>query len=332
VNPRTQQWNLTLERQVGDNWSFRSSYVGAQGHHLLSQYNNINRPIVQQAGVPYQQQLPFQPWYSISWFNYPGTSNFDQLQLEVQKRFANGLTFRTEYDWSRNLTNINADAEGGGIPPQNPWDLRAEYSNEEFQYRHRFLVYYVYELPVGRGRKWLRSTNKFVDGVLGGWRVSGITTYHSGDALTPTFENPGTLVGWDFVSRPDRVAGAPLYAGRQSGHNTVTGVPWFNIGAFAPPQPYTYGNASPFSIFGPGFGDWDVSAMKSFRIPKGEATRLEFKVDFFNLPNHYNLGDPDTGIYDVRDGGVIDANSGKITGGAGAYAPRLIQIGLRLMF
>jgi hypothetical protein len=63
-----------------------------------------------------------------------------------------------------------------------------------------------------------------VDGALGGWRVSGITTYHSGDALSPSFENPGTLVGWDFVTRPDRVAGAPLYAGRQSGHDTVTGV------------------------------------------------------------------------------------------------------------
>ena len=72
--------------------------------------------------------------------------------------------------------------------------------------------------------------------------------------------------------------------------------------------------------------------MKSFRIPKGEATRLEFKVDFFNMPNHYNLGDPDTGIYDTRDGGVVDTYSGKITGGAGAYFPRLIQIGLRLMF
>ena len=239
--------------------------------------------------------------------------------------------FRSEYDWSRNLTNVNADAEAGGIPIQNPWDLAAEYSNEEFQYRHRFLTYYAYELPVGRGRKWLNNSNKLVDGILGGWRVSGITTYHSGDALSPLFENPETKIGW-IATRPDRVAGAPLYAGRQSGHNTVTGVQWFNIAAFAPPQPWTYGNATPYSIFGPGFGDWDMSVMKQFKLPKGEANRLEFKVDFFNLPNHYNLGDPDTGIYDTRDGGTVDTYSGKITGGANAYQPRLIQIGLRLMF
>ena len=330
-NPISQQWNLTLERQVGENWSFRASYIGDQGHHLLSQDNNINRPNVQQAGVPYQQQLPYQPWTSISWFNYEGTSAFNQLQLEAQKRFANGLFFRAEYDWSRNLTNVNADSEAGGVPIQNPWNLRAEYSNEEFQYRNKFLIYYIYELPVGHGKKWLGNSNRFVDGALGGWRVSGVTTYRSGDALSPSFENPGTLVGWDFVTRPDRVSGA-LYAGRQSGHDTVDGVQWFNTAAYAPPQPYTYGNASPYSIFGPGFGDWDLSAMKSFRIPKGEATRLEFKVDLFNMPNHYNLGDPDTGIFDTRDGGSVDTYSGKITNGAGAYQPRIIQVGLRLMF
>jgi hypothetical protein len=332
-NPLSEQWNLTVERQVGENWSFRASYIGDAGRHLFSDAMNLNIPNVQQPNVPPQAQVNWQPWSSVTWANFPGTSNFDQLQLEVQKRFANGLMFRTEYDWSRNLTNLQQDSlgYGGANDVQNPWNLRAEYSNEQFQYRHRFLTYYIYELPVGRGRKWLGNSNKFVDGVLGGWRVSGITTYHSGDALSPAFENPGTLIGWQ-ATRPDRVAGAPLYQGRGSGHDTVDGVPWFNIGAYQPPQPWTYGNASPFSIFGPGFGDWDVSVMKQFRLPKGESNRLEFKVDFFNMPNHYNLGDPDTGIFDTRDGGVVDTYSGKITGGAGGYQPRMIQIGLRLMF
>ncbi len=329
-SPISQQWNLTLEQQVGDHWSLRATYLGDQGHHLMSTYNNINRPNVQQPNVPVQQQLPYQPFSSITWTNFPGTSNFDQLQFEAQKLFSGGLMFRAEYDWSRNLTNINVDGEAGGSPPQNPWDLRAEYSNEQFQYRNKFLIYYIYELPVGRGRKWLKNTNGIVDGVLGGWRVSGVTTYHSGDALTPTFENPGTEIGWE-ASRPDRVSG-PLYAGRASGHDTFDGVQWFSPAAFAPPQPWTYGNASPYSIFGPGFGDWDVSVMKQFRLPKGEANRLEFKVDFFNLPNHYNLGDPNTGNADTRDGGVPDATTGKIFGGAGGYQPRLIQVGLRLMF
>ena len=87
-----------------------------------------------------------------------------------------------------------------------------------------------------------------------------------------------------------------------------------------------------FSIFGPGFGNWDASVMKSFRLPKGESSRLEFKVDFFNLPNHYNLGTPSAGIADVRDGGTPDPSAGKIYGADNGYFPRLIQTGLRLVF
>ena len=214
--------------------------------------------------------------------------------------------------------------------PANPLNLRGEYGNDFLQYRHRFLTYYVYELPVGRGRRWLGHTNTVADGVLGGWRLAGITTYHSGEALDVYLEDPGTKIGW-WVGRADRVAGAPLYAGRQSSsHDTGNGVPWFNVNAFAPPQPWTYGNSAPRLLFGPGFGNWDLSAMKSFRLPRGESNRLEFKADFFNLPNHYNLGDPNNCLADTRDGGNADPTCGKIYYGVGA--PRLIQLGLRLFF
>ena len=166
--------------------------------------------------------------------------------------------------------------------------------------------------------------------MLGGWRLAGITTYHSGEALDVYLEDPGTKIGW-WVGRADRVAGAPLYAGRQSSsHDTGNGVPWFNANAFAPPQPWTYGNSAARLLFGPGFGNWDLSAMRSFRLPHGESNRLEFKADFFNLPNHYNLGDPNNCLADTRDGGNADPTCGKIYYGVGA--PRLIQLGLRLFF
>lgn len=329
INPVSQQWNLTVERQVGDNWSFRGTYMGDQGHHLVDTGANLNKPIVQQPNVPTQLQLPFQPWSGIAWTTYSGTSNFHQLQLEMQKRFAHGLMFRAEYDWSRNLANMSGDNTFVGL--QDPWNLRSEYGNAQFQFRHRFIAYYIYELPVGHGRKFLGNVNKFEDGVLGGWRVSGITTYHSGDPISPSFENPQTLVGWQAL-RPDRAAGVPLYNDRGSGHDTVHGVQWFNPAAFVPPQPWNYGNAAPFSIFGPGFGEWDVSVLKQFQLPKGESNKLELKVDFFNFPNHYSLGDPSVGVADIRDGGSSDPGTGKVYGGAGQYQPRLIQIGLRLLF
>lgn len=189
---------------------------------------------------------------------------------------------------------------------------------------------YIYQFPVGHSRKWLANSNKLVDGLLGGWEVSGITTFHSGDPLTLSLENPGIKGGW-LATWVNRVPGT-LYAGRQSGHDTVDGVQWFNTGAFAPPQPWTFGNAEPGVLFGPGFGDWDVSVMKSFKMPGPEPDRLDFKVAFFNLHNHYNLGDPNPGIADTRDGGLPDPTSGKIYSGPAAYQPRLIQIGLRFSF
>jgi hypothetical protein len=169
--------------------------------------------------------------------------------------------------------------------------------------------------------------------VLGGWRVSGITTYHSGDPFGIYLEDPGTEDGTWLATLMDRVPGS-LYTGRQSGHDTVNGVNWFNTNAFAAPQLYTWGNSSPNSVFGPGFGQWDLSVMKQFHLPRGETNRLEFKMDFINLPNHYNLGDPNNYIADTRDGGpdVADPTAGKIYGGANAYQPRLIQIELRLVF
>jgi len=322
----TQQWNFTAERQVHESWSVRASYLGSQSHHLLLNGADIDIPTVQQPNVPFQEQRPLQPWSGIYYYTPAGTANFHQLQLEIQKQFSQGLSFRTEYDWSHQLQNVQYEC----CSPQNPLNLRGEYGNDFLQYRHRFLTYYVYELPVGRGRRWLGHTNTVADGVLGGWRLAGITTYHSGEALDVYLEDPGTKIGW-WVGRADRVAGAPLYAGRQSSsHDTGNGVPWFNANAFAPPQPWTYGNSAARLLFGPGFGNWDLSAMRSFPLPHGESNRLEFKADFFNLPNHYNLGDPNNCLADTRDGGNADPTCGKIYYGVGA--PRLIQLGLRLFF
>jgi Carboxypeptidase regulatory-like domain len=211
-NPITHQWNLTLERQVGDNWSFRGTYSGSASRHLTTAFNggyDVNLPAVQQPNVPKQSQRPLQPWSSINYRTGTALTNFHQMQLEIQKRLAGGLMFRTEYDWSRDLTNGNPYTT-----PQNPHDLAANYGNDPLQYRHTFLIYYVYELPFGHRRRWLADANGFVQAVLGFWQVAGITRYHSGDPITVFMRDPGTKVGW-LATWMDRVPGN-LYSGRQS--------------------------------------------------------------------------------------------------------------------
>jgi hypothetical protein len=120
----------------------------------------------------------------------------------------------------------------------------------------------------------------------------------------------------------------PLYAGQQRGtHDVKTGVQWFNPAAFAPPQEWTWGNSSRNSVFGPGAWNWDLSAHKNFNLL--ENLRMQFRADFFDALNHFNLSNPNATIADTRDGGLPVATAGKITGGSGS---RVIQLGLKFVF
>ena len=102
---------------------------------------------------------------------------------------------------------------------------------------------------------------------------------------------------------------------------------WFNPSAFAPPAKWTWGNSARNMLFGPGLWNWDISGMKSFAVR--EHLRLQFRGDFLDAFNHFNLSNPDNSIPDRRDGGTPNPNSGMITSGSGG---RTVQLGLKLLF
>jgi hypothetical protein len=187
---------------------------------------------------------------------------------------------------------------------------------------------YIYQLPFGRGQRWLGDSGKITDAVLGGWQVSGISTYGSGVPFSVEYSQTGTkFVGW-WPGRADQVSGVPLYKGQQSGsHDILHGVQWFNTDAFAPPQPWAWGNSTRDMLFGPGFWNWDISAMKSFALPA--QLHLQFRTDFLNAFNHFSLGQPVDTISDTRDGGTAVANAGQIVTGSGV---RTIQLSMNLKF
>jgi hypothetical protein len=105
-------------------------------------------------------------------------------------------------------------------------------------------------------------------------------------------------------------------------------VQWFNPGAFAPPQPWQWGNSEPNIVYGPGRRNWDIGLHKSFALAS-ESRRLQLRADFLDAFNHYNLGQPSATIADTRDGGLPSATAGKIFSGSGN---RLIQLGLKYRF
>lgn len=322
-NAVTQEWNLTIEHQWAKDWLTRATYVGNQAHHLPYNSEPINTPLVQQPNVPLQQQRPFQPWGAVNATTSGGKQNFNQLQLEAIKRFSNGMSFQAEYQYTRSLDDV--PTSGG---PQIWTDPALDYGNTVGLHRHWLVFNYVYELPVGKGRKFLGHASRPVDAVLGGWQVSGITTYGTGTPFSVAFSQTGTgIVGW-WTSRADVVAGAPLYAGQQGGsHNIISGVQWFNPEAFTPPAKWQWGNAARDMMWGPGLWNWDMTAGKTFKPT--ERLSLQLRADFLDAFNHFNLSNPNATIADPRDHGTAVPLAGKITGGFGS---RIVQLGLRLMF
>jgi hypothetical protein len=280
-----------------------------------------------------------------------GNSTYHAMQMKVDKRFAQGLSFLVSYTVSKNITD--ADSAGPGVSGfigtnsfigQNSYNRKAEKAVSQLDTPQSLVASFFYELPVGRGKRYM-SQGGVTDRVLGGWYVSGILTYHSG---LPT-EVYGTCNG---------TAGEALFAGcRLTGIarvNVVPGVsqtnkshfnpattPFWNPAAFTPPDPFTFGNEgrSLPSARTFGFKNEDFTLGKKTHL-YGEKGTIDFRASFFNVFNRHifqapggfapNLNTPfiPAGTPD-KCPGVLACGFGAVTDTSG---PRTIQFGLRIEY
>ena len=172
-------------------------------------------------------------------------SNFNSLQVKVEKRLSHGLSVLGSYMFSKTISNGRGESGAGGVGsdlPQNPLNYRAERSLADEDRPHRLVASYVYELPVGRGKPFLGNANPVVNGVLGGWTTAGILTITSGQVASLTVVgNPSNTGGPD---RPNVVHDWHLASGQSLQH-------WFDTTAFALNAPFTFGNAGRNLLRGP---------------------------------------------------------------------------------
>ncbi len=301
--PRTYQWNLTLESQLSANTSVRATYIGAERVHASNAYP-INTP--SQAPGAVQPRRPYQPFGAISYYQNNLTANTQQLQLSALRRFASGLSFGVEYSLSHVLTAATTDL---GVATD-PMNLRLDRGNDSSIRRHYMVANYVYELPFGKGRKFLSSLNGPLDAIIGGWETSGILTLGSGLPYSVTFTS--SVVGWTS-NRADKVGDASL--------DNATIQKWFNTSAYALPAQFTFGNSAPYSLFGPGFFDWTTGVFKNFNIK--DVCKLQFRSEFFNVLNHASFSNPASNISAPSTVGTITSTSN---------SPRTVQFALRVEF
>ncbi|MFN7938007.1 MAG: carboxypeptidase-like regulatory domain-containing protein [Bryobacteraceae bacterium] len=303
-NSVSNQWNLTLERELVSNIGLRVSYVGNKTSHLPFYNYNLNLPAQQVSGT-LQSQRPYQPWAEILMLKGAGDSTIHQLQIEAIRRYSNGISLQVEYSWNRSLDNT--PIVGG---PQNPYNTTNDRGNSDQIRRHIFSTAYTYELPFGPGRKFANGGGA-MGKVVGGWQVAGITYLRTGQPFSVGFN--ATLPGW-YANRADvnRVGNLS-----RSERNITR---WFDASGYTTPAPFTFGNSARNLLFGPGDIVFDVSVIKDTMI--NERIKTQFRAEFFNMPNHANFGNPAANI-------SVPASVGRITS---AGDPRQIQFGMKIIF
>jgi hypothetical protein len=351
--PYAQDWNLNIQRSLGSDFLFQIGYVGTTGVKLprliegnptayvpgldtnpadcsgasscpISNENNVNqRRLYSGCTLAQPNNCIYSSVGEIAGLSH---SNYNALQTSLRKQFAHGLSFLAAYTWSHSIDdvssfNITGSASqavaGENDLAQNPFNLAAERGPSMFDSRNRFVLSYEWNLP------FFQHSTQWYGKVLGDWQLNGIFTAMSGTPFTVFDSSDVSLQGQapeisGFSSNRPNVIGNP-----NSGPRTAE--QWFNVSAFQPLQPdskgrfQVFGNEGRNTVLGPGYVNWDFSALKNIRLT--ESKQLQFRGELFNFFNHTNFRLP------VND--IESATFGQVQSDVG---PRVIQVALKFLF
>ncbi|MCC6536171.1 MAG: hypothetical protein IT162_01390, partial [Bryobacterales bacterium] len=321
-NGYSQQYNFTVQRELGGNMLFEGAYLGNLGRKLGGAAVNINFiPLVNGRGPAAQSQTAriFPQFNAVNRLtpNW-GSSTYHAMNLKVERRYSNGFNLLANYTWAKFLDNIEggsefAGGEGNGYTHPELRALDRSYSGNDV--RHRFIASSVYELPLGKGRR-IDIANPVLNAVAGGWSVGTIAEFFTG-APWGVIEQTNLTNTFSGSPRPNLTCNPQLDGGRSRADYLNQ---WFNTSCFAAPGVGNFGNAARAVGFGPGQINLDLSVNKRWAIK--ERYGLLFRSDFYNLPNRANFTVPAA----VRGRGDF----GRITSTRGTG--RQIQLSLRFEF
>jgi hypothetical protein len=308
TTPYTEEYNLAIEHQFQKGLDIRIGYVG---QHNVKQENpsgsgnvapDINLNPLPQVGATVQSRRLVQPFSTIGLFIDPiFHSTLNSLQVGVHKQYSHGFMVNAEYQWTRVLGTENLEDPSGS-------NTNDSYGNVAGITPQVFVVSYSYAFPIGKGQALFGGASNLVDKIIGGWQISGISSFQTGQPFSVTYTAPGSPVG--LVSgRANRVPGVNLYP------TAKTRAQWFNPAAFTAPPTIvsngityaTYGNSGYNMLWGPAFQDWDMSLQKN-TIWK-DRYRLQLRADSFNIFNHPNFAPPSSAISNPSTVGTITSIS-----------------------
>lgn len=309
---RIQQWNFNIQRELPGSMVFTVAYAGTHGTRIMEKNFNFNTAPPGPYTNP-RNLRPYPQYNNILVTDSHGWLRYDSLQAKLEKRAARGLYLLAAYTYSKAYTNgltqeITGDP-GATYYPLLTW-TNADKGLASTDLRNNFTLSYLYQLPIGKGQKFLPDLHGVGQQILGGWQVNGITILHTGFPLGMTMATNQSGTG--LTNRPNHVCGGTL-------SNPTVGE-WFDVTCFTAPAVGTLGNSARTTLYGPGQVNFDVSVSKPFKIR--EAKELQFRAEFFNIGNHAQFSVPATALG--------PSTFGKIT--STVNSARQIQFALKFLF
>ena len=350
--PTLISYTLGVQQEITPNTSLTLRYVGSRGYHeLLGIDANEPVPVICPAspcpavypsnfpaplagspvpagsyyipaGTPRANRTLANTW---TWFGL-GVSNYNALEVDFNHRFSHGLSLRGVYTWSKALDDGDSlnQTTAGNAPGlvSNPYDIKADYGRATYDVRNVGVISAVYELPIGRGKKFAANASGVGNALVSGWSVNSIVLAQSGFPFTPQLSyNPSNN---GDTRNPVRPFINPTFHGPVITGNVNQ---WFNPDAFLQPPPNSgfYGNLGRNTLIGPGLATWDFSAIKDTKL--AERLTMQFRAEIFNLLNRANFNTPNLIVFTPSG---VSGTAGAVT--STSTTARQVQFGVKLLW
>jgi hypothetical protein len=336
TTPRSYNYNLTIERELPGSMIVSAGYVGLLGRHLentlemnpagqvpgnnpscaaIAGCNPFTLPFVDGSSFRYNPLV----FGSVGQQQTDANSNYNSLQLTINKHFSHGLQFMASYSWAHALDYGSSFEDAEGL--QNPFAPYLSYGDSDYDARNRFVISYIYAVPSVRrydAFHWLPSR------LTDGWQLAGITTLQSGFPITLSDSSDNSFTCNENYSkygcpdRPNTIGPVDIANPRTNSLTYNYGVSslggsaslpnyWFNPNSFEPEAPGLFGDSGRNFFHGPGLNDTDFSLLKDVKVT--ESTKFQLRFEFFNFLNHPNFAKPDSNVSDPNFGRILDVLS-----------------------
>ena len=338
-SPWAIQYNINVQRELPWQLFVEVAYVGTRGYDLSSVgesglslnqldpqhmslgsqlnqqvpnpfYGIVNNGVLTQPTVSRAQVLRPYPQFTdiIPLYASGAKSRYNALQISGRKRLSKGLMFEGSYTFAK--------AEEIGMSHQDSYNLEASWALASYDINHRFVISYLYELPIGRDRRFFSDASPFINAIIGGWQFNGITTLQAGTPLSITANNTAGIFG--ARTQPNNNGKDP----RLSGPIEERLGKAFDTSVYSQPAAFTFGNEAIFSplLRAHGVRNFDLSFFKNLELTAG--MKAQFRIEALNAFNRVQFSAPNTS--------VTSSSFGVISGQANS--PRQLQFGLKLLW